>query len=272
MSTWQFSRPDFAQGFKEAKQLLNPLQRCALCACAKTRAHAPARPGRPFWSMALCMTKSWQCVLCRGIYCSLFVPVGHIRASHSHAPGLSFTCGVEGCPETFHNTNTFYKHVTSKHSSVYKLGKEKEGTNTHSEQSGEENSTESNTECNAEGSTQASCNVDMHDGDDLVVPQENDAANVATGYLLRLKSRPGITQSSLVEVVAMNDAVVNSVLDHTSSDLCCVLESHGIEEHSSLAISVQSVLEKHKDPLSNLRTTYRQSSAIQSQYQAAVRG
>ena len=68
----------------------------------------------------------------------------------------------------------------------------------------------------------------------------------------------------------MSDTVVNSVLDSTASDLGCVLESHGIEAHSSLATSVRSVLEKHRDPLSNLRTTYRQTSAIQSQYQVVV--
>ena len=64
------------------------------------------------------------------------------------------------------------------HSDMYKLSEESEGANTQSEQSSfEGNSTERNTELNSSGrinaeeSTQDSCNVDMHDGDDSVLPQ-----------------------------------------------------------------------------------------------------
>ena len=45
--------------------------------------------------------------------------ISHLRSSHSHEPGLCFSCGIDGCPKVFKNTNTYYKHVTKVHKDRY---------------------------------------------------------------------------------------------------------------------------------------------------------
>ena len=69
--------------------------------------------------MACQLNKSWQCILCHALYSTLPKLISHLRSAHSHDPGLCFACGIDGCPKTFKNTNTYYKHVTSVHKNRY---------------------------------------------------------------------------------------------------------------------------------------------------------
>ena len=69
--------------------------------------------------MAQELNKSWQCTMCNGVYSTLPILVSHIHSAHSHEPGLCFTCGVDMCPRTFKNTNTYYKHVRNEHGDKY---------------------------------------------------------------------------------------------------------------------------------------------------------
>ena len=213
------------------------------------------------------------------MYCTLSILVGHIRAVHSHEPQISFTCGIHGCPVTFQNTNTFYKHVTHHHSTEYnKLETESilsDDTRPSSlSRDGDHTTGTINEDCNE--SAQSSGDDRGTDSHHLALSSSQhvacvvDTTTLAAGYLLKLKHRPGMTQNALTEVVEMNDAVANSVLGSVSSSLHDVLETHEVDSHSSLATSIESVLKEHGDPLAGLHTSYRQSSVIQAKYQVVV--
>ena len=60
-----------------------------------------------------------MCTLCSGTYTLLPTLVSHIRAAHSHEQRLCFSCGINNCPKTFKNTNTYYKHIRNNHYEKY---------------------------------------------------------------------------------------------------------------------------------------------------------
>ncbi len=41
--------------------------------------------------------------------------IQHIKEYHAHSPTFSITCGLYGCPRTFHNMKTFQNHVYDVH-------------------------------------------------------------------------------------------------------------------------------------------------------------
>ena len=43
--------------------------------------------------------------------------VKHIRLFHEYSPSFQFTCGINGCPRSYHNVGTFKNHVSEAHSS-----------------------------------------------------------------------------------------------------------------------------------------------------------
>ena len=212
------------------------------------------------------------------MYCNLSILVGHIRAVHSHEPQLFFTCGIQGCPVTFQNTNTFYKHVTCSHSAEYNKQENKSmhsddirpGTSTGD---GDQATGTINDDCDENVPSSGDDDTDSHNpplSSSQHVACVVDTTTIAAGYLLKLKRRPGMTQNALTEVVEMNDAVANSVIGSVSSRLHDVLQTHEVDAHSSLATSIESVLKEHGDPLAGLHTSYRQSSIIQAKYHVVV--
>ena len=195
--------------------------------------------------------------------------VGHIRDAHSHEQ-VSFICGVKGCPRTFKKPNTFYKHVKEHHKHAYREPGLHESTHAPIENSTTtDDSTNEENEPTAEGTP-----APMDVTESSPVPGSSgsklDTTATAAGFLLKLKCRPGMTQIALTEVVEMNEAIVNTVLDGVASDLHDALELHGIQEHTPLFNSIMSVPKHHSDPLSSLSTPYRQSSAINAKYKVVV--
>ena len=43
--------------------------------------------------------------------------VKHIRLFHEYSPTFQFTCGINGCPRSYHNVGTFKNHVSEAHGS-----------------------------------------------------------------------------------------------------------------------------------------------------------
>lgn len=68
------------------------------------------------------MKMAWFCQLCNSSsYAFLSDLVGHIRAVHT-SEIFELVCQVNGCPQIFHKTNTWYKHVRKQHLEEYKKG------------------------------------------------------------------------------------------------------------------------------------------------------
>ncbi len=42
----------------------------------------------------------------------------HTFESHSASPNFSYTCGIDGCPQTFHKYSTILSHLSRKHPTV----------------------------------------------------------------------------------------------------------------------------------------------------------
>jgi len=62
-----------------------------------------------------------ECKLCEARYVSLYDLVSHVRAAHSHERFL-LVCGVRGCPRSFQQANSWYRHIRNVHSSEYQNG------------------------------------------------------------------------------------------------------------------------------------------------------
>lgn len=158
----------------------------------------------------------WTCQLCSASYISLYDLVSHVRGCHSEDVSLEFSCQVNCCPLTFHNTNSWYKHIVKKHSSEYKAST--------AEDTCDEDCDHEEDSCDQE-------NVSMDDLDDHVLPQvasESDddyspasseapqcisEKNIA-GKLIRLKEKHNISHAALDEVVQL----VKIVCDNTVTD------------------------------------------------------
>ena len=169
--------------------------------------------------------------------------ISHIRSAHSHEAGLSFSYGIDCCPKTFRNTNTYYKHVRSVHRCRYSedstlmVKKSLLAKNTttedesHEEETGEEGDPD----------------IDCYPGNTESEIQENNAAmktdvdtvKVASGHLIRLKCKAGVTQALLPSIVEMNEAVVDSVLSNITSKVSGKLQANGIDSDSNLAREIR---------------------------------
>lgn len=222
--------------------------------------------------MARELNKSWQCTMCNGIYSILPILISHIRSAHSHEPGLCFSCGVDMCPKTFKNTNTYYKHVRKDHCDKYaaesSVPKYLLSANT-------QTPTSVNTDSNESVTVTPDFVNDQCNSDDNIIGLEHsnvasDATKVASGHLIQLKCKAGVTQSILPSVVEMNEAVVDSVLDNVSCKVAERLQASGIGPEEPLATDIREIIESHRNPLRSLHTVYCQNSMIQAHYPMVV--
>lgn len=131
------------------------------------------------------------------------------------------------CPKTFKNTNTYYKHVRKDHgdkyaadSSVAKKYLLFANTPTSGSSSADTDSNGCSHSIADPGSVSNLCNSTPDDNTIDLNPEnssvESDATKVASGHLIQLKCKAGVTQSILPSIVEMNEAVVDSVLDNVS--------------------------------------------------------
>ena len=75
-----------------------------------------------------------------------------------------------------------------------------------------------------------------------------DVTRVATEHLLKLKQRPGVTESLLKEVVEMNQALVRGIIMNATSDIQ--------EVESTDPTTIVSKLNEHANSLDCLSTSY----------------
>ena len=196
--------------------------------------------------------------------------ISHIHSAHSHELELNFSCGIDGCPKPFKNTNTYYKHVRSVHKARYS-----ETSDTlEVKQLSKISTTESESDEHVTVSNFNS-DLDIHTFDNTT-DEEMEPANEAQeksdaiSRCFRLKCKEGVTQTLLPSIVEMNEAVLDGVLTNLSKNVAERLQANGIEAESSLAREIMDVIESHRNSLQSLQTVCCQNSKIQSHYPMIV--
>ena len=71
----------------------------------------------------------------------------------------------------------------------------------------------------------------------------SNTSKVASGHLIKLKCKAGVTQSLLPSTVEMNEAVVDSVLTNISCKLSEWLQANGIGPEQPLATEISEIIE-----------------------------
>ena len=221
--------------------------------------------------MARELNKSWQCTMCNGVYSILPILISHIRSVHSHEPGLCFSCGVDMCPKTFKNTNTYYKHVRKDHCDKYAA--DSSVANKYLLSANTQTPTSVNTDSNESVTVPVTSDLvnDQCNSDDIGLEHSNvasDATKVASGHLIQLKCKAGVTQSILPSIVEMNEAVVDSVLDNVSCKVAERLQANGIGPEEPLATDIREIIESSQS--SSFTSHYCQNSMIQAHYPMVV--
>ena len=195
-----------------------------------------------------------------------FIQRCHLRSAHSRDPGLCFACGIDGCPKTFKNTNTYYKHVTSVHKNRYTDNSDvvlvKESLQTKHNAAKACSTTEDDSEMD-DADTESGPRV----AEDAEEDSESDALSecidivkVASSHLISLKCKAGVTQSLLPSIGDMNEAVIDGAVTNISSK---EMERLQANVEYKLSGKVKDAIE---NPLRSLRTVYCQHSLIQAHY------
>ena len=213
--------------------------------------------------MACQLKNSWKCTVCQAIFTHLPVLVGHIRASHSNCQH-SFECGINNCKIAFRSTATFYKHVRSSHAELYRGGcTTKSATKNHDPEM------ESSQSESTPGCTPSNCDDDLvtvtTETVDFTTSSKSprvDITKVATEHLLKLKQRPGVTESLLKEVVEMNQALIRGVIMNATSDIQ--------ELENTDPAFIVSKLSEHANSLDRLSTSYSINATMKLNFPTAV--
>ena len=93
---------------------------------------------------------------------------------------------------------------------------------------------------------------------------------MACGCLLRLRCKPGVTESLLNEVTESIETVVNGVLLNLKADVTELLKNSETNYNTADTAAVISLIDDASDLLASLSTTYRLKSITQTKYPAVV--
>ena len=175
----------------------------------------------------------------------------HVFESHSSVPHFSFVCGINGCIRTFCKYSTIKSHVARKHCDV-DLDTVEVGRNTSL-------SLESSVADNIEDSTRESIESQVNSMEVCAncIASSNQMQKTAALYLLTLKERYKITQTTVDFVVSQTKHIVDNVV----TDLRSAAEKE-IKKLSCLndedASGILSVFTDVRDPFLGLETHYLQ--------------
>ena len=179
------------------------------------------------------------------------------------------------CPKTFKNTNTYYKHIRKDHSDKYA---DSSVANKYLLTANTPTATSSTVNTDSSGCSDSIADfVSNSDDNDIGLNPEpdnvtvvSDATKVASGHLIQLKCKAGVTQSILPSIVEMNEAVVDSVLNNVSLKIAERFQASKIGPEDPLATDIQEIIESNRNPLRSLHTIYCQNSTIQAHYPMVV--
>lgn len=217
---------------------------------------------------------SWKCTLCEAIYCNLPTLVSHVRASYSHVAGPSFQCGIKKCEQTFHNT----KHVRKSHADEYSAINESRNmpqvlmpvAKAPIHTVDEEDRMELTFTSMEPIAAHIACHEDREKPTSAASSNKVDVEDVAYGRLLKLRCRPGVTESLINEVRESIKTVVKWVFLNLE-DMTALFENSERNYSTAHTAAVISLIDDASDPLaSSLNTTYRLKSVTQAKYSTVI--
>ena len=149
------------------------------------------------------------------------------------------------CPKTYKNTNTYYRHVRRDHSDKYAADSSVANKYLLSANTQMPNSMDKDSNESPDSATVPVTTSDQSD-DNTIGMEHNitsDVTKVASGHLIQLKCKAGVTQSILPSIVEMNEAVVDSVLDNISCKVSERLQANGVGPVEPLATDIKEIIE-----------------------------
>lgn len=150
----------------------------------------------------------YVCTICDRFAGKSFVSVlRHIGSTHRYDPGLSIRCGIQSCPETYTNFESFRSHVYRKHRDVLHLN----SSSTQPESGSQDPSTICDNPLDHD-----SLHSNIHD----LQTSATNGINLQLGaakFLLQIKEECKLTQASV-------NKIVSSVRGLWSEAMCNVRE------------------------------------------------
>ena len=115
---------------------------------------------------------------------------------------------------------------------------------------------------------QDAAHVQCHDQEDSITGNNKvDIEDVACGCLLKLRCKPGVTESLLNEIT---ESVMNGVLLNLKADIAEHFERSKSDYNTTDTTAVISPVDNASDPLASLSTTYRLKSITPVKYPTVV--
>ena len=187
------------------------------------------------------------CCLCSSFSGHLFSAIlRHIGEIHQHDPNLTIECGIEGCPQTYKNFESFRSHVYRKHRDVLHLQTERSHTSTSQIQLGQ---------------------LHLHGETPPTSPSPRVVArsNVAGRFIMKIREEYNIPQSTVNKLLEDVTALCLSTLDQVKHDV--LHEVIGIENSQGL---ICESFENITLPFQGLETEYKQTSYYKDNFNYLV--
>ena len=211
----------------------------------------------------------WKCQLCESRYALLHDLVGHVRAAHSAESQLNFVCQVNGCPTTFKNTNSWYKHVRRLHKQEYFTRDSFEVSIQSPDQEEDQEMDDSVVPDTGDGHNMDFVNHSEQNFDTLS-PPTSLSQDATAGMLLKLKEKHKLSHAAVDEVIQVVGIVADHVVMKTLSAVQQSAEDHGIDTDTPFFRSLPDIAENVSNPLSSLGTAYKQQSYVAKNFPYVV--
>lgn len=135
--------------------------------------------------------------------------IKHIRLFHEYQPNFQFTCGINGCPRSYHNVGTFKNHVSEVHADLGSSSTSDSSSGDWCELQSTSSSSTGDAEVNPLEDTDSSDTDVEYYGEDTtettsfdLPPCSMDALQKSSAvFLLGLKEKFKLTQVAIQEIV-----------------------------------------------------------------------
>lgn len=212
----------------------------------------------------------------------------HIRNIHKHDPGFQIQCGLEQCPKTYKNYDSFRSHVYRKHRSVLFI--QQNETSSSSSTSSNSNYPESRSQQVDRGEDHEDRDEDSNDAFDHTHsppspcpppdPDSNsssidEAKVVAVKFIMKIREEYRIPQSTVIGLIKDVDDLYSSAIEKAKDTVLAKFteRAENSEENQSDHGIRQLILESLDgitSPFVDLNTQYKQTSYLKQYFSYQV--
>ena len=198
-----------------------------------------------------------------------------MRAAHSHERFL-LVCGVRGCPRSFQQASSWYRHIRNAHSNEYQNREpfpnlDDANGGLHSELM-VVNPPESPVH-SIQDPDEPAFDDDQPGSDSQQTVPENPhfiSRDVAAGLLMKLKDKHHLSQIALEDVVETTSSVCEHVLQEVHIAIQEAANKHNVNPQSPFLQDVMDCIETATNPLQELGTAYRQQAYVAKHFPYVV--